>query len=136
MTTPTFEITEEEFLDRTDKLLGKDSKCEVHVAQQPPLPRASSPYPDDRPGALEELEPETDDNIDIRDYMEGHANDRRPPKPKCGPSLMIQHFCPTPQTSPDYLAMTATSEPVKQPFREVRGILLEKKKTPKVGQHG
>ena len=41
---------------------------------------------------------------------------------------MIQNFCPTPQTSPNYLAMTAASEPVKQPLREIRGILPEKKK--------
>ena len=125
MTTPTFGITEEEFLDRTDKLLGKDSKWEAHVAQKIPLPRASSPHPDNRPGALEHLEPETDDDIDIRDYTERPANDRRPPKLKCIPSLMIQNFCPTPQTSPDYLAMTATLELVKQPLREARGILLE-----------
>ena len=87
--TPTFKITEEEFLGRTDKLLGKDSKWEAHVAQQFPLPRSSSPYPDDRPGALEQLEPETDDVIDIGVYTERPANDRRPPKPKCRPSLMI-----------------------------------------------
>ena len=121
---------EEEFLDRTDKQLGKDSKWEAHVAQQIPLPRSMSPYLDDRSGALEELEPETDEDIDITDYMERPANDRTPPKPKCGLSLMIQNFCPTSQTSPDYLVMTAAAEPVKQPLREIRGILLEKKKTP------
>ena len=75
--------------------------------------------------------PEKDDNIDIRDYMERPTNDRRSPKPKCGPSLMIQNLCPTPQTSLDYLAMTATTQPVKQTLREVRGILPEKKKMPK-----
>ena len=96
------------------------------MAQQIPLPRASSPYPDNRPGVLEQLEPETYDNIDINKYRERPANDIRPPKPKCGPSLIIQNFCPTPQTSPNYLALTAASEPVKQPLREIRGILLEK----------
>ena len=43
------------------------------MAQQIPLPKASSPYLDNRPGALEHLEPETDDDIDIRDYMERPA---------------------------------------------------------------
>ena len=70
MTTPPIIISEEEFLHRTDKLLGKDSKWEAHVAPQIPLPRASSPYLDDRPGALEQLEPETDDDIDITEYTE------------------------------------------------------------------
>lgn len=102
------------------------------MAQTIPLPRSSSPYPDDRPGALEQLEPETDDDIDIRDYMERPANDRRLPKPnkRHGPSLMIQNNCPTPQTSPTYLTMVTATEQMKQPMKEIRGILPEKKKTP------
>ena len=113
-------------------LLGKDSGWNAHVAQQIPLPRSSSPYPDDRPGALEQLEPETDEDIDITDYMERPANDRRPSRPnkRHGPSLMIQNFCPTPKTSPNYLAMTTAPEPVKQPLKEIRGILPKKNKTP------
>ena len=115
-------IMEEDFLDRTEKLLGKETKWEAHVAQQIPLPRSNSPYPNDRPGSLEQLEPEPDDDTDIRDYMERPANDRRPPKPnkRCGPSLIIQNNCPTPQTSPTYLAMTAASEHMKQPLKEIR----------------
>ena len=35
-----------------------------------PLPRASSPYLDDRPGASEQPEPETDEDIDITEYTE------------------------------------------------------------------
>ena len=97
------------------------------MAQQIPLPRSTSPYLDDRAGALEQIELEMDEDIEITDYMERPENDKRPPKPKCGPSLMIQNFCPTPQTSPDYLAMTAAAELVKQPLREVRGLLLGKK---------
>ena len=123
---------EEDFLDRTEKLLGKETKLEAHVAQQIPVPRSSSPYPDDRPGSLEQLELETDDDIDIRDYMERPTNDRRPPKPnkRWGPRLMIQNNCPTPQTSPTYLAMMTASGPMKQPLKEIRGILLDKKKMP------
>ena len=62
--------------------------------------------------------------------MERPANDRRPPKPKCGPSLMIQNNFPAPQTCPDYIAMPTAAETTKQPLKEVRGILPEKKKTP------
>ena len=42
-------------------------------------PRASSPYPD-QPSTLEQLEPDMDnDIIDITDYLERPANDRRSP---------------------------------------------------------
>ena len=51
----------------TESLLGKETKSEAHVAQTIPLPRSNSPYQDDRPGALEQLELETDDDMDIRD---------------------------------------------------------------------
>ena len=113
-------------------MLGKETKWEAHVTQKIPLPRSSSPYPDDRPGALEHLEPETDDDIDVRDYMVRPANGRRPPKPnkRHGPSLMIQNNCPTLQTSPTYLTMVTATEQMKQLMKEIRGILPEKKKTP------
>ena len=42
-------------------------------------PRASSPYPD-HPSTLEQLEPDMDnDIIDITDYSERPANDKRSP---------------------------------------------------------
>ena len=69
-------------------------KWEAHMAQQIPLPRSSSPCPENRPGAMEQLEPETDDDIDVKDFSERPANDKRPPKPKHGPSLLIQNFFP------------------------------------------
>ena len=50
---PILNIAESDFLDRTERLLGKDTKWEAHVAQQIPLPRSSSPYPENRPGSLE-----------------------------------------------------------------------------------
>ena len=105
-TTSTFNnlnIMEDEFCDRTENLLGKETKWEAHVVQQIPLPRSISPYPDDRPGALDQLEPETDDDIDVMDYMERPTNDRRSPKPNkdVAHSLMIQNNYPTPQTSPE-----------------------------------
>ena len=80
---PTFNnlnITEYEFHHRTKNLLGHDSGWEYHVAQQMTLPRSSSSYPDDSHGALEQLEPETDDDLNEIDYRARPANDRRPPK--------------------------------------------------------
>ena len=42
---PMLKIEEDNFLEWTDKLLGRDHKWETHVAQQLPLPRTSSPCP-------------------------------------------------------------------------------------------
>ena len=43
-------------------------------------PRASSPYPD-QPGTMEQLEPDTEDEIiDITDYAERPPNDKRSPR--------------------------------------------------------
>ena len=63
---PVLNIKESNFLDRTEKLLEKNMKWEAHVAQQVPLPRSSSPYPNDKPGSLEQLEPETDVTSHVR----------------------------------------------------------------------
>ena len=92
-------MSEKDFMDRTKKVLGKEAKWEARVAKQIQIPRSSSPYPDDRPGTLEQLEPETEDEIDINDYSERPANDKRPPKPKCSPSLLTQNL-------PNDLALT------------------------------
>ena len=43
---------------------------------------------------------------------------------------MIQNNCPTPQTSPDYITMVASLQQAKQPMKELRGILPERRKTP------
>ena len=75
-------------------MLGKDSKWEAIVAQQNPLLKANSPYLDDMPGVSEQLESKTDEDIDITEYTGRPANERRPPKPKCGPSLRIQTSVP------------------------------------------
>ena len=64
--------------------------------------RASSPYPDYH-STLEQLEPDTDDDvIGITDYLERLANDRRFPqhKQKHTTHTMTQGHCPTPQNSP------------------------------------
>ena len=78
-------------------------------------PRASSPYPD-QPGTLEQLEPDTDDEIiDITDYAERPSNDKRSPRhvQKYIIHTMTQGHCPTPQTSPTYIAMNVTAVPAK-----------------------
>ena len=56
-------------------------------------PRASSPYPD-RPGMLEQLEPEMDNEIiDITDYAERPSNDKR--SPQHAQKYVTQKHCPT-----------------------------------------
>ena len=43
---------------------------------------------------------------------------------------MTQEHCPTPQTSPTYIAMNATAAPAKLHQTEIQGILLDKRRTP------
>ena len=52
-----------------------------------------------------------DDIIDITDYSEGPANDRRSPqhKQKYMTHTGTQEYSPTPQTSPTYIAMNAAA---------------------------
>ena len=60
-------------------------------------PRASSPYPR-WTSTLEDLEPDTDDDIiDITDFSERPANDKRSPQPKHNfmTHTMTQGHCPT-----------------------------------------
>ena len=40
-----FSVEEKNVLDKTEKLIGNDNNWEAHVAQQIPLPRTSSPGP-------------------------------------------------------------------------------------------
>ena len=127
---PVVNIKESDFLDRTEKLLGKD-KWEAHVAQQVPLPRSSSPYPkDDQPCSLEQLEPETED-MDVRDFCERPANDKRPTNPPRKPRVMLQNLIPPPDCH-DYMAMDAAITDIPKPqHTEIRGIIPEKKKVPR-----
>ena len=74
-----------------------------------------------------------DDIIDVTDYAERPANDKRSPRPK--QTVMIntttQGHCPTPQNSPIYLPMNATAAAPAKPHRtEIRGILPDKRKVP------
>ena len=93
-------------------------------------PRESSPYLE-WPSMLQWLEPETDDEIiDITDYVERPSNDKRSPQHarKWATHTVTQGHCPTPQTSPIYIAMNVTAVPTKPHWMEIQGILLDKKK--------
>ena len=95
-------------------------------------PRVSSPYPD-WPGMLEQLEPETDDEIiDITDYAERPSNDKRSPwhVQKYVTHTVTQGHCPTPQTSPTYIAMNVMAVPAKPHWMEIWGILPDKRRKP------
>ena len=70
-------------LSLEEEMTGNDTEAtswEASVAKNiMTTPRASSPYPD-QPGTLEQLEPETEDEIiDITDYTERLSNDKRSP---------------------------------------------------------
>ena len=108
-------IEESDFLERTEKLLEKNSKWEAHIAQQIPLLRSSSPYPDNnhtRP--LEQIESETEDDMDVRDFSEEPANDKRPPKSPQKPKVMLQNLI-LPPGCPDYMAMNAAVAGIPKP---------------------
>ena len=97
-------------------------------------PRASSPYLK-QASTLEDLEPDTDDDIiDVTDYSERPVNDKRSPRPKQTGTThtKTQGHCPTPQNSPIYVAMNATSAaaPTKPHRTEIWGILPDKRRAP------
>ena len=129
---PVLNIEESDFLGRTEKLLEKDNKWEASVAQQIPLPRSSSPYPDiNQPGSLEQLEPKTEDGMGMRDFSENPANDQRPSKPAHKTKVMLQNLIPPPGC-PDYMAINAAIAGIPKPqTTRIRGILPEKKKVPR-----
>ena len=97
-------------------------------------PRESSPFLK-QTSTLEDLELDTNnDIIDITDYSERPANDKRSPRPKQMDTTQAttQGHCPTPQNSPTYLAMNATAAvaPAKTHRTEIQGILLDKRNVP------
>ena len=96
-------------------------------------PGASLPFLK-QTSTLEDLEPGTDDDIiDITDYSERLANDKRSPRPKQTDTthMTTQRHCPTPQNSPTYLAMNAAAAPAKPHRTEIWGILPDKRKVPR-----
>ena len=101
-------------------------------------PRTSSPYPN-QTNTLEDLEPNTDnDIIDITDFSERLANDKRSPQPKHNfmTHTATQGHCPTPQNSPTYLAMNAAAAtPAKPHQTEIGESFLTKEEYPMDGPH-
>ena len=67
-----------------------------------------------------------DEFIDITDYSERPSNDKQ----KYVTHTVTQEHCPTPQTSPTYLAMNATAVLAKPHQMEIQGILPDKRRTP------
>ena len=88
---------------------------------------------------LEDLEPDTDDDIiDVTDYSERPANDKRSPRPKQTDTThtTMQGYCPTPQNSPTYLSMNSVAAAPAMPHRtEVWGSSQTREKYPMDGQH-
>ena len=113
-----------------------ESDWEDNVTQQMPMPRTSSPYPDDSDKRLEKLETETEDELDQIDNRTRPANDKRLPKPRHRPTFRqsppnwLTNDYPTPQTSPEYIMMVASPQQTKQPTNAVRGILAKRRKMP------
>ena len=94
------------------------------------LPRSSSPYPK-KMSTLEDLEPDTDDNmVEITDFFERPPNEKRSPRPKQTDST--QGYCPTPQNSPTHVQMNsaAAAAPAKPHITKIWGILPDKRKVP------
>ena len=83
---------------------------------------------------LEDLEPNMDDDIiDVTNYSERPANDKRSPQPKqaVATHTMTQGHFPIPQNSPTYLPMNAAAAALTKPHRtEIWGILPDKTKVP------
>ena len=124
-----FNVEEKDFLDKTEKLIGTDNDLEAHVAKQIPLPRTSSPSPNNKQlGSLEQLETFTKDSMDIRDFSERPANGMRPPKPPRKTKACILDLIP-PLRCPDYMAMNQAVMGIsKPPLPEIRSLLKEKRK--------
>ena len=94
--------------------------------------RASLPFPK-WTSTLEDLQLNmNNDIIDITDYSERPANDKRSPRPKQTDMThaTTQRHCPTPQNSPTYLSMIAAAAPAKPHRTKIWGILPDKRKVP------
>ena len=82
---------------------------------------------------LKDLEPDTDhDIIDVTDFSERPANDKRSPRPKQSDTTntKIQGHYPTPQNSPTYLSMNAIAIAPAKPHRtKIHGILPRREKS-------
>ena len=87
-------------LSLKDRMINNENEAtswEANVAKTiMTTPRASSPYPD-QPGTMEQLEPDTEDEIiEISHYVERPQNDERSPwhTPKYGPTQWLMDPAP------------------------------------------
>ena len=88
------------------------------------------PHTNKQLGSLEQLEVDTGDDMDIRDFSERPANDMRPHKPPRKTNAYIMDIIPPPGC-PDYMAMNhAVMGIPKPPLPEIRSLLTEKRKVP------
>ena len=120
--------------EETDDNENEATLWEASVARKlVTTPRASLPFPK-QTSTLKYIEPDTEDDIiDITDYSERPANDKKSPRPKQTnmTHATTQGHCPTPQKSPTYLAMNAAAAAPAKPHRtEIQGILPDKSKVP------
>ena len=112
-----------------EKLLGIGDNWESHVAQQILLPRTSSPtHTNKQLGSLEQLEVFTEDEMDVKEFLERQANDIRPPKPPRKTKTHIQDVIPPPGFQ-DYMAMNyPVMHNLRPPLPEIRSLLMDKRK--------
>ena len=120
--------------EEADNNKNKATSWEANVVRKlVTTPRASSPFLK-QASTLEDLEPDMDnDIIDITNYSERPANDKRSPRPKQTDTTHVttQGHCPTPQNSPTYLVMnTVAAAPAKPHRTEIWVILPDKRKVP------
>ena len=118
--------------DEANDNKNEASSWEASVARNIMMtPRASSPFLK-QTSTLEDLEPDKDDDIiDVTNYSERPANDKRSPQSKQAVMThTTQGHCPTPQNSPTYLPMNTAAAPAKPHRTKIWGILLDKRRVP------
>ena len=84
------------------------------------------------------MEPDTDDEIiDITNFAERPSNGKRSPQhvQKYVTHTLTQGHCPTPQTSPTYIAMNAMAVPAKPYQMEIWESSQTKEEHPADGPH-
>ena len=80
---------------------------------------------------MEQLELETEDDMDIRDFSERPTNDKRPLSHPGNPKMMVQDQIPPPDYS-NYVSMDASTMGIPKPqLLEIWGTTPEKKKLPR-----
>ena len=121
--------------EEADNKENEATSWEANVARKlVTTPRATLPFTK-QTSTLEDMD---DDIIDVMDYSERPANDKRSPRPKQTDMThtTTQGHCPTPQNSPTYLAMNAAAAAPAKPHRtEIWGSSQTREKYPLDGQH-